>query len=121
MGWFSSKKSESMLNWEYLSANTNWNSLITGNEWIIIFKHSPRCGISSMALKQFEKEWIETANVQLCLIDVVQERSFSQEIAKLTNVTHQSPQLILIKDGETLHHASHHQIEANNVLKIIKE
>ncbi|MCC5923646.1 MAG: bacillithiol system redox-active protein YtxJ [Crocinitomicaceae bacterium] len=121
MGWFSSNKKDSTLNWEHLSSSTNWNNLISSDDWVIIFKHSPRCGISSMALRQFEKEWLETNNVRLCMVDVVKDRGFSQEIAKLTDVIHQSPQLILIKNGKVLHHASHHQIEVKNVLQIIKE
>jgi bacillithiol system protein YtxJ len=121
MGWFSSNKNESALNWEHLSLNTNWNSLISTNDWIVIFKHSNRCGISSMALKQFEREWGADSSAKLYMIDVVKERSFSRDVADITGVTHQSPQLLLLKNGEVVFHASHYQIDANSVMKIINE
>lgn len=121
MTWFSSNKKEAAWQWEHLSASTDWNALTATDEWIIVFKHSNRCGTSAMALKQFEKQWAAPKDVRLCMIDVVKERTFSQEIARLTGVEHQSPQLILLKNRTVAYNASHYQIDAADVINIIKE
>ena len=80
---------------------------------IAIFKHSTRCGISNMALRQFEKQFeIDNANVKLYFLDLLSFREISNEIAIRFQVFHQSPQLIVLKEGNTVHHSSHHQIDA---------
>ncbi|MBT7242409.1 MAG: bacillithiol system redox-active protein YtxJ [Flavobacteriaceae bacterium] len=81
---------------------------------IAIFKHSTRCGTSSMALRQFERQFeIDNANVKLYFLDLLSFRDISNEIAIRFQVFHQSPQLIVLKDGNTIHHSSHHQIDAD--------
>ena len=81
---------------------------------IAIFKHSTRCGTSSMALRQFERQFeIDNANVKLYFLDLLSFRDISNEIAIRFQVFHESPQLIVLKDGNTIHHSSHHQIDAD--------
>ena len=81
---------------------------------IAIFKHSTRCGTSSMALRQFERQFeIDNAKVKLYFLDLLSFRDISNEIAIRFQVFHQSPQLIVLKDGNTIHHSSHYQIDAD--------
>ncbi|MBT3589067.1 MAG: bacillithiol system redox-active protein YtxJ [Flavobacteriaceae bacterium] len=83
------------------------------DQTIAIFKHSTRCGTSSMALRQFEKQFkINNANVKLYFLDLLSFRDISNEIAIRFQVFHQSPQLIVLEKGNTVHHSSHHQIDA---------
>ena len=81
---------------------------------ILIFKHSTRCGISRMVLKNFESEWQlpESDNYKLYYLDLLQNRDVSNEVARVTGVDHESPQLIILKDGKVVHHDSHHSIKA---------
>ncbi len=80
---------------------------------IAIFKHSTRCGTSSMALRQFEKYYSpENNSVKLYFLDLLSFRDVSNEIAIRFQVFHQSPQLIVLKNGNTIHHSSHYQIDA---------
>lgn len=80
---------------------------------IAIFKHSSRCGTSSMALRQFEKQFsLENESVKLYFLDLISFRDVSNEIAIRFQVFHQSPQLIILKEGNTIHHSSHYQIDA---------
>lgn len=83
---------------------------------IVIFKHSTRCSISRMALKQFEKEYDLEENAVAYFLDLIEYREVSNEIANRFNVYHESPQLILIKDGKATYDASHSDIDAT-VLK----
>ena len=80
---------------------------------IAIFKHSTRCGTSSMALRQFESQFeADNTSVKLYFLDLLSFKDISNEIAIRFQVFHESPQLIVLKDGNTIHHSSHHQIDA---------
>src|SRR5690606_31891491 len=75
---------------------------------VIIFKHSTRCPVSRMALNTFEREYdIAEGEAKPYFLDLLQHRDISNEIASRFNVEHQSPQLILIKDGNAVYDTSH--------------
>jgi len=80
---------------------------------IVIFKYSTRCGTSRMALRQFERQFsIEDEKVKLYFLDLIAFREVSNEVAFRFQVMHQSPQLLVIRNGNTLHHSSHYSIDA---------
>ena len=79
---------------------------------VVIFKHSTRCSVSRMSLKLFEKEFNLEDKVIPYFLDLLEYRSISNEIATRFNVQHQSPQLILIKDGKATYNVSHSDIDA---------
>ena len=81
---------------------------------VLFFKHSTRCSISVMALNRFEREWNNT-NVNPYFLDLLNYREVSNQIATLFEVEHQSPQVLLIKDGACAYHASHNAIDAQAV------
>lgn len=83
---------------------------------VLLFKHSTRCSISRMALIQFENEFDLQLKVKPYFLDLLEHRDISNEIAIRFDVVHQSPQLILIKDGKATYNASHSDIEVE-VLK----
>lgn len=84
---------------------------VSFNKTIVIFKHSTRCGISRSVLKQFEKKFqIET--IDFYYLDLLKFREMSNEIANKFKVTHQSPQLLIFKNGEVIENASHHDLLA---------
>ena len=83
---------------------------------VIIFKHSTRCSISRMALKNFEREYnIQDGSAKPYFLDLLEHRDISNAIASQFNVEHQSPQLLLIKDGKVVYHTSHSDIDAEAV------
>ena len=80
-------------------------------EPILIFKHSTRCGISSMVLRQFQGILNnEDKNLKVYLLDLLNYRDISNELASEFQVMHQSPQLLVIKNGVAVHYASHYDI-----------
>lgn len=80
---------------------------------VVIFKHSTRCSISRMALKNFEKEYtIDEGKLKPYFLDLLEHRDVSNEIASRFDVQHQSPQLILIKNGKAVYNSSHSDIDA---------
>jgi bacillithiol system protein YtxJ len=86
---------------------------------VLIFKHSTRCGISRNVLKQFEKEYDLATEVDAYYLDLLEYRPISSAIATQFSVEHQSPQLIVIKNGIVVHHASHSDIDALAVKNLI--
>jgi len=87
---------------------------------VAIFKHSTRCGISRGVLKLLEKNYNLTDDqLKLYYLDLLQNRDISNKIAARFNVHHESPQMIVIKNGVVVHHDSHHAIEASHLEKFI--
>ncbi len=86
---------------------------------VLIFKHSTRCGISRNVLKQFEKEYDLATEVDAYYLDLLEYRPISSAIATQFSVEHQSPQLIVLKNGIVVHHASHSDIDALAVKNLI--
>lgn len=83
---------------------------------IVIFKHSNRCVISSMAWDRLQREWDEqVADLVVYKVDVVANRSLSQEIASRYGVQHESPQILLVKDGKVIYHQSHNGIRVEEL------
>lgn len=87
----------------------------------VLFKHSPRCLVSRMALnmfqKNFEQEWTGRAN--LYIVDVLKSRAVSKEIEERFGIRHESPQLILLKDGKVVLHRSHSGIAARSITSFL--
>ncbi len=89
---------------------------------VFIFKHSTRCSISRMALKNFEREYkLSATDAKLYFLDLLEHRNISNEIGTKFNVMHQSPQLLLIKNGHCLYHVSHSDIDATDLLSKINK
>lgn len=73
----------------------------------VIFKHSTRCGISSMVMNQFVSMYDLDANLDLYYLDLLSYRDVSNEVGYKFQVMHQSPQLLVIRNGAAVAHASH--------------
>ncbi|RBA27329.1 bacillithiol system redox-active protein YtxJ [Flavobacterium tibetense] len=86
---------------------------------ILIFKHSTRCSISRFALKRFENEFELQEKVITYFLDLMNYREISNEIAFKFGIQHQSPQVLLLKNGKVVHHDSHDGIEAEELKKYI--
>lgn len=78
----------------------------------IVYKHSTRCAISWIAKREVDRFLGGAPGVPVYLIDVVQNRALSQEVAKVLDVKHESPQAILLRAGEVQEHVSHGRITA---------
>lgn len=102
-------KEEKVLPWIPL---TNQDQLHTISEKSkiktqLIFKHSTRCGISRMVINQFSELYDVDANADLYYLDLLNYREVSNEVGYQFQVLHQSPQLLVIKNGVAVAHASH--------------
>ncbi|MEJ7682212.1 MAG: bacillithiol system redox-active protein YtxJ [Segetibacter sp.] len=75
----------------------------------VIFKHSTRCSISAMAKGRLERS-IAPGNADFYFLDLIAYRSISNQISSEFNVSHESPQILVIKNGECIYDESHGSI-----------
>lgn len=114
---FSSNESsnEKEFDWIPLNDIKQLDEIITqsNEKTVIIFKHSTRCIISKFALKKFEENFnFPKEEILSYYLDLLSFREISNEIAKKFEVEHQSPQLLVIKNGKAVYSSSHSSIEA---------
>jgi bacillithiol system protein YtxJ len=105
------------MNWILLESAEQLNGIKQKEGYSIIFKHSTRCSISLMAKRRFELDWDNLPeNVTLYFLDLIKYRDISSQVAQDFQVYHQSPQLLLIKDGECILDQSHGGISLEEAL-----
>jgi len=99
-------------NWINFTSEDQMNSILEDShrQPQLIFKHSTRCFTSSMAKKEFEKMYSQNESLNFYFINVIADRSLSNMVAETFNVRHESPQLLVVKDGKVDIHASHSDI-----------
>lgn len=84
---------------------------------IFIYKHSPICGLSSAAIREFLKfTEMDASGFRFFQVDVIGARPASLQIEDLTRIRHESPQALLIWRSECVWHASHRRIQADALL-----
>lgn len=84
---------------------------------VLLFKHSTRCSISTMALNRMESKWIDDEKIPAYYLDLLNYRNISNEIENLFSVEHASPQVLLIKNETCIYHTSHNGISAAAILE----
>jgi bacillithiol system protein YtxJ len=82
----------------------------------VIFKHSTTCSISKMALSRFEREQAPDS-IDFHYLDLLNFRPISNLIAEKFQVHHESPQVILIKDGVCVYDESHYGIMMDELIE----
>ncbi|QXP73831.1 bacillithiol system redox-active protein YtxJ [Tenacibaculum sp. AHE15PA] len=107
------QKQESFIKWVPLTSIEQLKEIKAQSkkEAVAIFKHSTRCGISSMVIKRFVSSFDESLkDFKIYYLDLLSYREISSEIGYEFQVLHESPQLLVIKNEEVVAHASHYEI-----------
>lgn len=115
---------EPSADWQLLTSNSDVDEVLlrSGDKLQVVFKHSTQCGISASALRSLrEVEEEEVANAELLMVNVISDRPVSRYIAEKTGVRHQSPQILLIKEGEVVWSDSHYAVTKANLLDKLGE
>jgi len=113
----SSSEENSKVSWNEFSEDTLPDLVKASYSKVqVIYKHSTRCATSYLALKNLQlltKEEQEKADYYI--VDVLRQRELSQRIAEELEVRHESPQVILLRDGNVEWHGSHYEVKAQNI------
>lgn len=110
-----SKSDRREINWHNLTSIDQLQIIKVESESqpVLIYKHSTRCGISSMVLGRLEREWTEDlSGMKSYFLDLITYREVSNAIQEVFGVYHESPQVIIIKNGKAVYDASHMSISA---------
>ncbi|MEZ5002294.1 MAG: bacillithiol system redox-active protein YtxJ [Chitinophagales bacterium] len=119
MSWFRKSSTKTAFDWQELTSEEQFLNLLEQQNQFAIFKHSTRCSISSMAKNRLENNWDIDDSTPIYYLDLIRYRNISNLIADKLNVEHQSPQLILIRNGEAIYNASHNGIDVEALKKVI--
>ena len=89
---------------------------LSKNKPQLIFKHSTRCSISSMAKSRLERGTAPDG-IDFYYVDLIKNRNISQAVAATFDVSHESPQVLLIKNGECVYDESHSGITMDEIVE----
>jgi bacillithiol system protein YtxJ len=108
-----------MNNWNLLKNNAQLEEIVAASEAKpqIIFKDSTRCGRSAHAKQRLAEGEAHLTKADRHYLDLLEYRSISNLIADTLGVTHQSPQIIVLKNGGVAYHVSHEAIEPAIIAK----
>ena len=108
------------MNWHKITEENQVEKIkqISHNQPIMILKHSTTCSISATALSRLERAWkdAEAGNLQPYYLDLLKYRPISNKIAETFDVEHESPQILIIKDGQSVYDASHFDIRFDEII-----
>lgn len=106
------------MNWIPLESESDIENLIqkSNENPQVIFKHSTRCPVSSMARNRLEKA-AQPENIDFHYLDLIRYRSISNQIASDFGIHHESPQVILVINGKAVFNESHSAIHMNDIIE----
>ncbi|HMN89923.1 MAG TPA: bacillithiol system redox-active protein YtxJ [Saprospiraceae bacterium] len=113
-----------MLNWIALENSEQLAQIhqISQHKACIIFKHSSRCAVSSVAKHRLESDWrLDAEIVQAYFLDVIRHRDVSNQVADQFQVWHESPQVLLIRQGTCVYDTSHLDITMEELKSALRE
>jgi bacillithiol system protein YtxJ len=82
----------------------------------VIFKHSTRCSISAVALQRLQKV-SQPSDIDFYFLDLLAHRNISNKICEMFKVEHESPQILVIRDGDCIYDESHMGISMNEIVE----
>ena len=108
------------MNWNTLNSVSQLDQIDTESKEhpVLIYKHSTRCGICTAALSRLERKWQGSDNERLkpYYLDLLQHRNVSNEIASRYSVHHESPQVLVIRNGKCVYSQTHMQISYDELM-----
>lgn len=95
----------------------------SSESYVVIYKHSTRCSISAASINRLERNWDkdEMKNVQTYYLDILNFRPVSNKVEEIFGIQHESPQVLLIKNGKVVYHNSHSGITYQEIAKKISK
>jgi bacillithiol system protein YtxJ len=113
-----------MITWKNLDNLSQLDAIVEQSKTVpcLLFKHSTTCEISAIAKKRLEQKWdFPTDEIQPYYLDLKAHRAISNDIAERFGVYHESPQVLLIRDGECVYDASHLDISVAELRSVYAE
>jgi len=113
----------SSMNWIKLECEMDLRDLksLSESKFCMIFKFSSRCGSSAVALDRLERSWNaeDMSGVQPFFLDLIANRDLSNMVSQEFDVMHESPQVLLIENSDSVFDTSHFSISYDNILSAV--
>lgn len=109
-------------NWQNLESPEQIDEIVARSQAkpVVVFKHSTRCGVSHMAQHNLEHKWdFQPEDLDFYYLDLIRHRPVSNAVAETFGIRHQSPQILVVRNGEVIYHTSHHMISVEVIRKYI--
>jgi bacillithiol system protein YtxJ len=118
---FRTNEYDSQMNWNYLTDEGQLEIIKqeSAGQPVLIFKHSTTCSISAMAYSRMERNWKDDAGIKPYYLDLLRYRAISNRVAGEFGVEHESPQVLLIQNGECVYDASHMAISFQGLMQAV--
>ena len=98
----------------FLTTPDQVDQFLSDNKTAAIFK-AGTCHKTPTAFEHIEKHFADREDLPLGIIRVVEARPASNHVEKLTGVRHESPQLLLFRDGKGVFDRDNWDITAESV------
>lgn len=113
------------MNYFELHSQNDWRNAIKDSakneSFIVVFKHSTRCFTSMMAWRRLKSEWnLDSNQFPFYFLDLIRYRDISREIAEESGFRHESPQIIVFKNGKAIFSESHSGIDADQIAEFVQ-
>ena len=108
------------MSWKEISEEKDIDTIVSSSQSKpqLIFKHSTRCSISSVVKNRLEKDLVND-KIDFHYLDLIRYRNISNLVAERFNVYHESPQVLLIKNGDCVYDESHYSIQTDEIFENI--
>ncbi|NGP77124.1 bacillithiol system redox-active protein YtxJ [Balneolaceae bacterium YR4-1] len=123
-GMFSQSGADKAEEWQILEGKDSVDKLLSRSESTpqLIYKHSDRCSVCIFAKSNLEQQAGDISEAtDMNFVDVISSRDVSNYIADKLNVRHESPQAILLNEGEVVWHASHGSVKAEPLMEVLRK
>jgi len=106
------------MHWIHLTDEEQLKQIVirSQNRPQVIFKHSTRCSISSVALQRLQKV-DQPSDIDFYYLDLIAYRGISNKISEIFDVHHESPQVLVIRDGGCIYDESHLGISMTEIVE----
>ena len=111
------------MNWITINGEETIEEISKSEDYAIIYKHSPRCMTSLMAYRQLKSEvnGVPDVEIPLYIVDVISNRRESQLIAGTFLVQHESPQILVVKNGICVFNTSHENVSLQAAMEHVDQ
>jgi len=106
------------MHWIHLTDEEQLEQILTKSQIRpqVIFKHSTRCSVSAVALQRLQRV-AQPADIDFYFLDLLSYRGLSNKVTEMLGVTHESPQVLLVKNGDCVYEESHMGISMNEIVE----
>lgn len=106
------------MHWIHLTEEEQLKNIICKSQLRpqVIFKHSTRCSISAVALQRLQKT-TQPSDIDFYFLDLISNRDLSNKVASVFKVQHESPQILVIRDGDCIYDESHMGISMAEIVE----